>query len=100
MQVRWVAVAVLVSALFAWILLTDIGSNPAGLFCDEAEIGIRTRELVNDDLPALRPRLFYSHLGYEHLGRCRCMPARLSLRRWACPTCQSAWQAFFGSPRR
>ena len=68
MQVRWVAVAVLVSALFAWILLTDIGSNPAGLFCDEAEIGIRTRELVNDDLPALRPRLFYSHLGYEHLG--------------------------------
>ncbi len=68
MQLRFVAATVLIGALFAWFLLNDIGSNPAGLFCDEAEIGIRTRELIRDDLPSFHPRLFYSHLGYEHLG--------------------------------
>ena len=55
-----IAVAAVASVL-AWMLLANLGDNPAGFFCDEAEIGLSTRRLIEHDLPGLRPALFYHH---------------------------------------
>jgi 4-amino-4-deoxy-L-arabinose transferase-like glycosyltransferase len=65
---RYVAGTTVVACLLGWMLLSNVGANPAGLFCDEAGIGIRTHELVTQDLPALRPKLFYQIFSYAHLG--------------------------------
>ena len=65
---RYAFAAIVVSCLLGWILFSNVGSNPAGFFCDEAEIGLETRNLLRHDLPRLRPSIFYHHFGYEHLG--------------------------------
>jgi hypothetical protein len=51
-----------------WMLLDDLGNNPAGLFCDEAEIGIRTQQFLDRTLPGPAVPLFYQHFAYSHLG--------------------------------
>lgn len=60
--------ACVVSVFFAWFFLSDLGDNPAGLFADEAEIGIRARELLTKQLLAGRNPFFYQHFNYSHQG--------------------------------
>lgn len=57
-----------VTLVFAWFFLHDLGDNPAGFFCDEAEIGIRAREYLSKQLLAGQNPFFYQHFGYSHLG--------------------------------
>lgn len=53
-----------------WMYFRQIGRNPAGFFSDEAEIGLRTWQLIHGTLPAPSPRfpLFYQHFDTIHLG--------------------------------
>jgi hypothetical protein len=67
-QIRYGLAIGAVAAVLGWILFSDVGSNPVGFFCDEAEIGLETRKLLRDGLPHLRPSLFYHHFEYAHLG--------------------------------
>jgi hypothetical protein len=60
--------ASIVSIFFSWVLLTDLGNNPAGLFCDEAEIGIRARELLSWKLFHGHFLFFYHHFDYTNMG--------------------------------
>jgi 4-amino-4-deoxy-L-arabinose transferase-like glycosyltransferase len=52
----------------ARVFFSSVGKNPAGLFCDEAQIGVRMRDLVKGNLGWFPPPLFYHHLEYDHLG--------------------------------
>lgn len=60
--------ATIVGCILGWMLLNDIGRNPAGLFSDEAEIGVHAHRLLSQGLNQFRPFLFYPHFGYSHLG--------------------------------
>lgn len=62
------SVATLVLLPLVWMLLDDIGDNPVGLFCDEAEIGLEAYRLLSQPLDGFRPPVFYQHFGYSHLG--------------------------------
>lgn len=42
-----------------------LGENPAGLFCDEAEIGVRARELSRRNISGFTNLLFYRHFSYH-----------------------------------
>lgn len=53
---------------FAWFFLTDLGDNPAGFFCDEAEIGLRARQFLSWDLLRGKNLFFYHHFAYSHMG--------------------------------
>src|SRR5688500_5143906 len=59
---------VLTVVVLGWVYLTDLGDNPPGLFCDEAEIGVRTHQLLTGALPGFPLLLFYQHFAYVHLG--------------------------------
>ncbi len=59
---------VVVLAALLWVSFSDIGSNPAGLFSDEAEIALSTLELFDKPITEFRPQLFYDHFDYHHLG--------------------------------
>ncbi|MGB3327346.1 MAG: hypothetical protein WBA46_00245, partial [Thermomicrobiales bacterium] len=61
-------VALLCSLL--WMYFHRVGQNPVGFFCDEAEIGVRTWQLIHGTLPDGMPRLpiFYNHFDTIHLG--------------------------------
>jgi len=56
------------ACLLGWMLLRGLGDNPPGLFADEAEIGLRTHELLTGALPGFPLPLFYEHILYSHLG--------------------------------
>ena len=61
------AVALLATAgSMLWMYFHRLGKNPAGFFCDEAQIGIRTWQLLHGTLPAPSPRFpaFYEHIDY------------------------------------
>jgi hypothetical protein len=59
-----IAIAVLaVSALVFY--LRGIGANPAGLFCDEAEIGLESFRLLHGDAETTTIPVFYHHFGYD-----------------------------------
>ncbi|MGC4107670.1 MAG: hypothetical protein QM753_15220 [Thermomicrobiales bacterium] len=49
-----------------WMYFRRLGINPPGFFCDEAEIGFRTWQLLHGKLPApsLRFPFFYQHIDY------------------------------------
>lgn len=53
-----------------WMYFRRVGLNPAGFFCDEAEIGLRTWQLIHGRLPQGMPRIpiFYQHFDTVHLG--------------------------------
>ncbi|MGC4190751.1 MAG: hypothetical protein QM589_06265 [Thermomicrobiales bacterium] len=65
-----IVVAVATFCSMFWMYFRRIGKNPAGFFCDEAEIGVRTWQLIHGTLPEGSPRfpLFYNHFGTVHLG--------------------------------
>ena len=66
--VRVMAAVLAVGAVLAYVFFSDLGSNPAGFFCDEAEIGLKTSELLHHDHTHFRPALFYHHFEYHNLG--------------------------------
>jgi hypothetical protein len=47
------------------IYLRDIGANPAGLFCDEAEIGLEAYRMLHGHADVTSVPLFYHHFGYD-----------------------------------
>lgn len=57
-----------VTALLLWFFFSDIGNNPAGFFCDEAEIALSTMEMIEDEFTSLHFPIFYEHFDYHHLG--------------------------------
>ena len=66
------AISTLVSGVVAgslgFMLFADLGDIPAGLFCDEAEIGVRTRELLHNQLTSFNIPFFYQHFAYTNFG--------------------------------
>ncbi|GIW04580.1 MAG: hypothetical protein KatS3mg059_1200 [Thermomicrobiales bacterium] len=56
------------AGLVAFMYLDNLGANPAGLFCDEAMIGLQAARLLNGE-PVLTPNVFfYQHFGHDRLG--------------------------------
>ncbi|MDQ2682263.1 MAG: glycosyltransferase family 39 protein, partial [Chloroflexota bacterium] len=68
LSTKQLVAAIASAGILLWVMLDRIGANPAGFFCDEAEIGLSTMQLIEDDLPGFRPALFYQHFDYHHLG--------------------------------
>jgi 4-amino-4-deoxy-L-arabinose transferase-like glycosyltransferase len=56
------------AGLIAFMYLDNLGTNPAGLFCDEAMIGLQAARLLKGE-PVLTPNVFfYQHFGHDRLG--------------------------------
>ncbi|MGN6031718.1 MAG: ArnT family glycosyltransferase [Thermomicrobiales bacterium] len=60
------ATALLALGSILWIYFRRLALNPPGFFCDEAEIGFRTWQLLHGTLPSpsLRFPAFYQHIDY------------------------------------
>ncbi|MER3486159.1 MAG: hypothetical protein C4345_09505, partial [Chloroflexota bacterium] len=57
-----------IAGLIAFMYLDNLGANPAGLFCDEAMIGLQATRLLKGE-PVLTPNVFfYQHFGHDRLG--------------------------------
>jgi 4-amino-4-deoxy-L-arabinose transferase-like glycosyltransferase len=57
-----------VAGFVAFMYLTGIGSNPAGLFCDEAMIGLQAARLLSGEHVLTPNVFFYQHFGNNRLG--------------------------------
>jgi hypothetical protein len=64
-QVGSLVAGAIVAAFAVVFYLKDIGRNPAGLFCDEAEIGLEAFRLLRADAEIASMPLFYRHFGYD-----------------------------------
>jgi hypothetical protein len=53
----------LAGLLIGYVYLHDLTKIPAGFFCDEAEIGLQSAQLLNAPAPHAGAGLFYSHFG-------------------------------------
>ncbi len=60
--------ALSVAGFVAVMYLTDIGANPAGLFCDEAMIGLQAACLLDGEHVLTPNVFFYQHFGNNRLG--------------------------------
>jgi len=56
-------IRILVCLLILYIYLHDIGENPYGFFCDEAEIGLQSYKFASTYSTIKQNFLFYNHFG-------------------------------------
>ena len=67
-QIVWIAATTVAVLICMRIFFSNVGHNPAGLFADEAQIGVATEKADRPQVRLVSPALFYIHLGYHNTG--------------------------------